>query len=458
MKLVFLGAEIPSNRTVLTEMGVTDVGVGFKGLSKRVHRTPEEMLANFPVDVAIHAHPGYTKGMTDAEHEVLAAQYDDFIAANSDRLASWVEYDAGPRDWVLARRAHHDYDDEFFRPVWRSEFGMSDLTALSQMYAHIVIPVDDAATVSDGMLSSLTRTYSAEFTVFGGLEDGPYEFIYTTAWTSGMRHGETIVWDGELKRFPKRMKDEVRARYRALYERVGLDGEKILEGKPKEVSKLAIWSLQQWEEHINSARLRSNMRLVVTTSDGTEDPESGEWPPEGVDSNVTPGRNLPARGVGKRDDRVPLPSVRTEVRTVASTDDDGNVTVEDTSLLRTPGKSARMCDTCFVAANCPKFAPSSECAFDFSPELRNREQMMSMLQTLAETQTERVFFSKYVEDLNGGYPDPTTGKEIDRLMGLVRDMKELENNHEFLRVSVERQTSGGILSALFGRHAQQSLE
>ena len=80
--------------------------------------------------------------------------------------------------------------------------------------------------------------------------------------------------------------------------------------------------------------------------------------------------------------------------------------------------------------------------------------MISLLQTVIETQTERVFFARMVEQVNGDYPDPTVGKEIDRLMGLVTKTKELEDNKEFLRLTVERQTSGGILSALFGHSAR----
>jgi hypothetical protein len=33
-------------------------------------------------------------------------------------------------------------------------------------------------------------------------------------------------------------------------------------------------------------------------------------------------------------------------------------------------------------------------------------------------------------------------------------MKELESNKEFVRITAERQTSGGVLSAIFGDRAQ----
>ena len=45
------------------------------------------------------------------------------------------------------------------------------------------------------------------------------------------------------------------------------------------------------------------------------------------------------------------------------------------------------------------------------------------------------------------YPSLLTGLQ------LVGQVKELEENKEFIRITAERQTSGGVLSALFGDKA-----
>ena len=55
--------------------------------------------------------------------------------------------------------------------------------------------------------------------------------------------------------------------------------------------------------------------------------------------------------------------------------------------------------------------------------------------------------------MNGGYPDPNTGQEIDRLFKLVEQMKKLEDNREFVRMTFERQGSAGVLSSIFGDRA-----
>jgi hypothetical protein len=60
--------------------------------------------------------------------------------------------------------------------------------------------------------------------------------------------------------------------------------------------------------------------------------------------------------------------------------------------------------------------------------------------------------------LNGGYADPNVSQEVDRLFKLVANMKDLETNKEFVQITASRQTSGGVLSAIFGDRAQAMKE
>jgi hypothetical protein len=86
-------------------------------------------------------------------------------------------------------------------------------------------------------------------------------------------------------------------------------------------------------------------------------------------------------------------------------------------------------------------------------EVKTKDQLKGLLNAVIEMQGARVAFARFAEELNGGYPDPNTGQEIDRLFKIVKSLKELEENKEFVRMTVERQTSGGVLSALFGDKA-----
>jgi hypothetical protein len=56
--------------------------------------------------------------------------------------------------------------------------------------------------------------------------------------------------------------------------------------------------------------------------------------------------------------------------------------------------------------------------------------------------------------MNGGYADPNVSQEIDRLFKLIKTTKELDDSREFIRMTVERQGSAGVLSSIFGDKAQ----
>jgi hypothetical protein len=148
-----------------------------------------------------------------------------------------------------------------------------------------------------------------------------------------------------------------------------------------------------------------------------------------------------------------LPVFSVNTKTVVDKDDDGRDLIRDVPVLGTTSASLRQCNSCFVAANCPAFKPDNSCAFNLPVEIKTKDQLKGLLNAIIEMQGARVAFARFAEELNGGYPDPNTGQEIDRLFKIVKSLKELEDNKEFVRMTVERQTSGGVMSALFGDRA-----
>jgi hypothetical protein len=73
---------------------------------------------------------------------------------------------------------------------------------------------------------------------------------------------------------------------------------------------------------------------------------------------------------------------------------------------------------------------------------------------MIEMQGQRVAFMRFAEEMNGGYADPNVSQEIDRLFKLVGNLKDMETNKEFIQITAQRQSSGGVLSAIFGDRAQ----
>lgn len=468
-----MGAEIGSNRTLLESAGVTAMGVSYARLVKRgLPKTKPWLIAErFDDTVQVVAYPGVseTKNMSASELETFAADYQDWIVQNFDRLDGFVEFDPpqlGP-EWVRQQRSFWvDAGDKFW-PVWNPDLGHQDLMALSQDFSDIAITgsaIDDQSGLA-GRTQAIsgtqgTRWHGIAVASPDNLRQVPLTTAGTLSWASPMMRGETIVWDGtSLKRYPKKMKEQARSRYRHVVESAGLDYDAIVADDAKETTRLAIWSYQRMEEQMN----RKHNRPFDVIDGGNE-----------VDNSETVGTDIAGMLFGDVDNsdpevsnpqsRVPAPRTASErsflpvlgvdTTTVVETSEDGRETLKDVPVLSSRSESLRQCNTCFVAANCPAFKPDSECAFSLPVEIKTKDQLKALLNAVVEMQGSRVAFARFSEELNGGYPDPNVSQEIDRLFDLVEQMKKLEDNKEFVRMTFERQGGAGVLSSIFGDRAQ----
>ncbi|NDD67480.1 hypothetical protein EBZ35_07525 [bacterium] len=88
-------------------------------------------------------------------------------------------------------------------------------------------------------------------------------------------------------------------------------------------------------------------------------------------------------------------------------------------------------------------------------EIKTKDQLKALINAIIEMQGQRVAFARFSEELNGGYPDPNVGQEIDRLFKLLKTVKELDDSTSFIKMTLEGRTSGaGVLSSIFGEKAQ----
>lgn len=476
MHLVYLGADVPSNRVIMESMGVKRVGVSFWRLKQRgLPKNKEYLLTNyFPEYMDIHIHPGIPEGTTlsPLDLEDFVADYEHFLAMNMDRITSFMEVDY-PNSGELAElqraTAWEDEPDKFWA-VLRKDDTYSDFLDLAGQYKNIAIPYDIIE--SDLTLSSKVRSLRNQFgTNFhalacakpDNLRQVPVETASTMSWLSPMMRGETIVWDGnKLVRYPKKMKDQARPRYKAVYEKAGLDFDKIVGDDPVEVAKLALWSYGQFEERFNMVN-----NPFLSPEDDWDDEELYDNSPETSgekSAETTPSvydkKGVPMRKLERRDsaEMTTLPVFGVEVKQVVEKDDAGYDILKDVPIVTSSQVSLRMCDTCFVAANCPAFKPQNTCAFNLPIEVKTKDQLRALLNALVEMQGQRIAFARFSEELNGGYPDPNTGQEMDRLMKMVKSIKDLDDNSSFVRMTVEAKSSGGVLSQIFGEKAQSLSE
>jgi len=458
MKFVYLGAEIPSNRTLLESTSATHVGVSFWGLQKRGLPQKTYLLKNYFKDhFYIYVYPGVPKDteLDQLELEIFAAEYEDFIANNIDRINMFSEITVDNPDFVEEQRrtVWAQVPPGKFLPTWHFDSGFAELNLLGDRYLDIAIPGESLENSSQllTVTRTLVRTQGTRFHVLGSakpeiLRQITCETASTMSWLSPMRNGETIVWDGtKLNRYPARMKDQARPRYRNAYNKAGLDVEKILEDDDKEVCRLAVWSYLQFEARLNGMSPEEPEKLY-DNKDIPATPENGETTPSTIDKKPLE--------VGKLLPRNPEEMGNLPVFGYASEqviDPDG--TIKEVSTVHSQQSSLRVCDTCFVASNCPAFKPQSVCAFKLPVEVKTKEQLKSLINAIIEMQGQRVAFMRFSEEMNGGYADPNVSKEIDRLFKLIKTTKELDDSREFIRMTVERQGGAGVLSSIFGDRA-----
>lgn len=469
--LIFGGVEIPSNRTLLERSGVTNVMLNYWGLRKRgLPKTKPYLIGeHFYSDMKVWVDSGSVQAdkasLSPRELEEYAADYEDFIALNYDRIEGWVEFDS--QVWGLPRiqqeRAAFENDPKMW-VVWHESYRTPVLQRWAEQYQNIAIPGDAIENVTS--LAGLTRTLQSQHDVKfhalatakpDNLRQIPFTTASTLAWISPMRRGETIIWDGQkIVRYPKKMKAQARPRYKNVVEGAGLDFDKFVHDDTTEATKVAVWSYLQLEAKMDKDK--PNLRVIKgglpphkdMLVDNTEDTLYTGLMDLDLGSSTNKGMEE-RKPVQPRDpsEKVNLPIFGFEAKTIVDVDD----TLKDVPVVRSQQSSLRQCNTCFVASNCPAFKPDNMCAFNLPVEVKTKEQLKDLLTAIIEMQGQRVAFMRFAEELNGGYADPNVSQEMDRLFKLVGSMKDLETNKEFVQITASRQTSGGVLSAIFGDRA-----
>ncbi len=473
MKIIYLGAEVGSNRVILESMGVKAMGISYSRIVARGEPKTKKWLVSerFNDDALVVASPGITEtdGMTVKELTEFSKAYRDFVFTNESRLSGVIEFapDALGPEWAAEERVYYADLDERFWPVWNPNLGFKNLVELSESYKEIAIPGAEVLSNASHQIAGHMRSATGrQGTMFHGLGVSSPESLYqsplttasTLSWTQAMRNGETIVWDGtRLVRYPARMKDQARTRYKHVIEKAGLDYDAILADDAKEVTRLAIWSYQQLEKDMDNKKPDApHLSLVedVTNSGSFEVDLTGNSDLDVTNrgtSLVQPGSRVPSpRGPHER---AYLPVVSVTSQTIVDRLEDGTEVLRQAPVIGSTGASLRQCNSCFVAANCPAFKPDAECAFSLPVEIKTKEQLVSLLNAMIEMQASRVAFARYGEELNGGYPDPNVSQEIDRLFKLVERLKKMEDNNEFIKMTIERKGGAGALSSIFGDRA-----
>lgn len=464
--IVYLGAEASAWRSLLHSSGVTHVGASYWSMRKRLSKRSGGIdftdwgFDSVLLDSGGHAANRKPDSLTEDGWVDYASEYVSFALAHVEQVSLVTEFDCLTlgEEWIAGQRSRYTDLGEKFCPVWHPEHGgLVALNELGSCYGRVAISGNDIGNDNGRALAPHLNALARDGVELHGvsmtkptvLRNVQFTTASSTSWLSPRQWGDTqIAVNGEIKRYPKSMKDQARARHAALFTEAGFDAEKIAADDADEVTRLALWSWAQQEQTIRASwgeQSNSSPPPSETPTAPSEENTVGREVDVPADAQVV---SLPLQQRAVEDMKhFPVFGI-TQQETVDP------VTQEVTSLplLEVRGTSSRRCDSCIIAKKCTEFRPNSTCAYSMPTELKTKDQKRALVDGLMAMQAQRVQFMRLSEELNGSYADPNLSLEVDRLLKIVSTQAELEDGRDFFKVSIEGRSTpgGGVLSQLFG--------
>lgn len=117
-------------------------------------------------------------------------------------------------------------------------------------------------------------------------------------------------------------------------------------------------------------------------------------------------------------------------------------------LLHPSQTVGRFCNTCIVKDRCPQFQKDATCVLTELQMPDSKSMMAQMAMNVLATHYERVMFAAQVERQQGGFMDPNLTGAMERLLGMMEQVKRLGDNRE--EITIKAKGGPGIISQLFG--------
>jgi hypothetical protein len=489
LNLYFAGSEVSSWRKLLKEQDVSHVALSFVGLQRRVQGTDRWLLStHYPAGQHIFLDSGAfslnrqfhpddeTDEETTADEDVMdiATAYMAFVLNNIDRVDMVSEFDALVlgADWLAAMR--EDFYNELppgkFMPIWHSDTGLEELQRLARRYQRVGILQTslgerDLTTALNGLVTNYgVKLHGVGMTKMDPMREVHWDSVSSLSWISPGSYGDTFVWTGhELKRYPKRYKEQCRNRHRALFAREGFDAAKIIadageNGTPddkREVLRLSLWSWQKFVDDINHNVTmdpfgeREIGSRVATIPETEEIESSGSSAIAEVDTQDTSSGHddlVPIAPIHR--DKVLIPVMDIMHAPVADDAPDGTV---GEPLMHVGDSTLLQCDNCFMKDRCPGFRPHHECLYEFPVEVTTITQTAAVMDGLIKMQTQRVLRMQLFEQVMGGDIDPNLSSEMDRLTKMIKQKYDANREGIDIHIRGSRPASGmGPISQYMG--------
>jgi len=449
MRIYQQGGENPTFRKILLEHTDT-IAVSWWGIRARIPKTkPYDLRSRLGDSAFVIVGAGNPQDRDPASLDIATGALHGLVEANVQEMDFAIEVDAyAEYDRIL------DWREEFwdhlpsgkFCPVWKPGYGLDELKRLCVTYHRVAVT---AAGLHDPRAAAFLRTvrdvhlHGLGIADMEALSAFPLESVSNSAWTNPMRHGEIIYWDGQqIRRHSKDEHEEGIRRARQFAHKVGLEPSAV--DAKDGIAALAVRAY--------SALAQDSENAVVGIA-----PLKSEDDLSQLDlSELVMGEEMPLNliDLDKPVSRKPKPRAKSILPILSVTQeevpDEEHGGTKNVDRISPSGRQLLACDNCALSDKCPEFDPGSECAFDIPIQLRSRDDVSRFLSALLEIQGQRVMFGRFIEQLEGGYPDPNISSEMDRFFKVMQIAKDIEDNRDYLKINVETRANAGVLSRLFG--------
>ena len=99
------------------------------------------------------------------------------------------------------------------------------------------------------------------------------------------------------------------------------------------------------------------------------------------------------------------------------------------------------------------------CSYQIPVEIKTKTQLVGVLRAVTEIQTQRILMGRFAEEVQGEH-NPDLGKEMDRLFSMVERWRNIEDNRDTVKVTLDAKGDAaagmGVLSRLFGAKVGQN--
>lgn len=483
MYVFFAGAENGHSFKILNKIKVKNILISYfylkqnRDVWEKIKKEVEERQLRVFVDsgaYSIIGMGGKNVEMTVDEYRKYAEEYAKWLEDNMKWIWGAANLDIQPKLSEMEEDIEivYRWNEEFFLPlvrkgmdicfVWHAADGLPKWKwyVNESGYEYVGFSGEEAKMIEAGVVLELTSIAKAGhkrvhgFAVTGKSDIKAFDFysVDSTSWLSGDIYGVIYHYvggdlvskganiDSRLREVEKqganikiareKSQNDRKAFRRSLkreVEKLGIDFKKFVEG---DADTLGLWNAYQWKMWVENV---SNKKIPYWIQSGRKK-EKEFLSRFGIDV----------------DEKLIKP--------------DGSWSTNEISEYKQFAKLERVgnlqlpimyCDNCVLSESCPWYKAGSECQLKFTADLSNPQKFAEALQDLISLQYTRIKQLAFTERVEGGSINMVLGIEMERLMTLLAQAKELLSTQEYLEIKAKGK---GVVSEFFKKLVGDSSE